>query len=105
MIIARLFVAGGTLEGFKISGHAGCGREGTDIVCAAVSSAAYMAANTITDVIGADCSAEAGDGEMFLSLRSPDDKSTAVLKGFELHLRELAKSYPNKIKVIYGGVR
>ena len=39
--------------GFCISGHAGAGSAGRDIVCAAVSSAAYMAANTLTDVIGA----------------------------------------------------
>ena len=105
MVIARFFVAGGALTGFKISGHAYCGSEGTDIVCAAVSSAAYMAANTVSDVIGAECSVKTGEGEMYLSLAAPDDRCAAVLKGFELHLRELAKAYPNNIKVIYGGVR
>ncbi len=105
MIIARFFVDDSVIKGFQISGHAYCGSEGTDIVCAAVSSSAYMAANTITDIIGAECSARVGKGEMYLSLSSVDEKSAAVLKGFELHIRELAKSYPDNIKVIYGGVR
>ena len=42
------------LCGFEISGHSS--KDGADevgkIVCAAVSSAAYLAANTVTDIIG-----------------------------------------------------
>ena len=39
------------LTGFDISGHAMFAESGSDIVCASVSSAAYMAANTVTAVI------------------------------------------------------
>ena len=35
--------------GFEISGHSDYAEEGSDIVCAAVSSAALMTANTITE--------------------------------------------------------
>ena len=48
--------------GFCISGHAGAGSAGRDIVCAAVSSAAYMAANTLTDVVGAQPDIALADG-------------------------------------------
>lgn len=79
--------------------------EGRDIVCAAVSSAALMAANTITDVIGAPAKAKAESGSMFFHLSETNEKTEAVLRGLELHLTELSKQYPLNIKVIYGGVK
>ena len=42
--------AGQTLLGYDISGHSGAGVAGEDVVCAAISSAAYLVANTITEV-------------------------------------------------------
>lgn len=105
MIRAKFFIGNSQLSGFEISGHACCGSQGNDIVCAAVSSAAYMAANTLTDVIGANCSVEAGDARIYVHIPEPDNRCCAVLKGFELHMRELAQSYPKNIKVIYGGVK
>ena len=105
MIKVRFSVGNGQLKGFEISGHAMFAESGKDIICASVSSAAYMAANTITDVIGANADAKAGDGAMSLSLNQPDERSQAVLKGLELHLTELSKQYPQNIRIIYGGVR
>ena len=93
------------LTGFEISGHAMYAESGSDIVCASVSSAAYMAANTITDVIGADADAAAGDGTMSVTLNQPNEQAQAVLRGLELHLTELSKQYPQNIKLIYGGVK
>ena len=43
MIRAEFFAdAQGTLLGFSVTGHAGLAESGEDILCAAVSSAAYM---------------------------------------------------------------
>ena len=39
--------ADGLLSGFSVTGHAGAGEYGQDIVCAAVSSATYMTANDL----------------------------------------------------------
>lgn len=78
---------------------------GSDIVCASVSSAAYMAANTITDVICADADAVAGNGAMSVTLNQANEQAQAVLRGLELHLTELSKQYPENIKIIYGGVK
>ena len=64
-----------------------------------------MAANTITNVIGADADAVAGDGTMSVTLNQPDERAQAVLRGLELHLTELSKQYPQNIKLIYGGVK
>ena len=64
-----------------------------------------MAANTITEVIGADADAVAGDGTMSVTLNQPNEQAQAVLRGLELHLTELSKQYPQNIKIIYGGVK
>ncbi len=105
MIKVRFSVGNRQLKGFEISGHAMYAESGSDIVCASVSSAAYMAANTITDVIGADADVAAGDGTMSVTLNQPNEQAQAVLRGLELHLTELSKQYPQNIKLIYGGVK
>ena len=41
----------GASLGFSFNGHAGYAAHGSDIVCAAVSSVAYMTANTIIEIM------------------------------------------------------
>ncbi|WP_442974828.1 ribosomal-processing cysteine protease Prp, partial [Ruminococcus sp.] len=48
MIEAIFTVTDKVIRGFEISGHSDYSEHGSDIICAAVSSAAYMAANTVT---------------------------------------------------------
>ena len=69
MIRVDFFTAkDGGLNGFQIKGHSGSAASGEDIVCAAVSSAAYLTANTITEILHADASVFVDDGEMALRL-------------------------------------
>ena len=88
--------------GFCMTGHSS--KNGDDeqgrIVCAAVSSAAYMAANTITEIIGDNADIEVDDARMHLIVAAPSDETIAVLAGLELHLTELSDQYPKNIKVI-----
>ncbi len=105
MVTVKLFTGEGLIRGFKISGHAGCGTAGEDIVCAAVSSAAYLVANTVTEVLGIETEPEVCEAFMKLELQEEQAvKAVDILKGFELHIRELEKAHPKNIKVIYGGV-
>ena len=94
------------LYGFKISGHSSmnCDDEIGRIVCAAVSSAAYMSANTITEIIGDKADAKVSDAEMEVVVFNPSEKSKAVLEGLKLHLQELSNQYSNNIR-IYGGAK
>jgi uncharacterized protein YsxB (DUF464 family) len=63
----------GFIRQIEIKGHAGFGKEGNDIVCAAVSAVAYTAAGAIGELAGvADCYIEK-DGYMLISL--PEDIS------------------------------
>ncbi|HZK39738.1 MAG TPA: ribosomal-processing cysteine protease Prp [Clostridia bacterium] len=105
MVKVIIFTSEGVLRGFDISGHAGTATAGKDIVCAAVSSAAYLVANTITEVIGIRAQAKVSKASMHLKLTKEQSlKAQVILKGFELHINELQKAHPKNIKVIYGGV-
>ena len=94
------------LYGFEISGHSTCDCDDSDgkIVCAAVSSAAFMAANTITEVIGDKAEAFVDDALMVVKCENPSKESVLVLEGLRLHLTELATQYSNNIK-IFGGAK
>ncbi len=102
MITARFYMRDdGMLTGFHISGHAETGEYGQDVLCAFVSSAAYMTANTITDIIRADAKAEADDGDMVVKVSEEDvPKCRVILEGFRLHLEETEKQYPKNLNVI-----
>ncbi len=100
MITVTFNCSDNLISGFTISGHSGFSEEGSDIVCAAVSSAAYMAANTITEILHIDADVTENDGFMSLSLsKSEAEKSAVVLDGLRLHLTALSEQYTKYIKV------
>ena len=100
MITVTFFCSDNLICGFKISGHSGFSEEGSDIVCAAVSSAAYMTANTITEILHINADVTENDGFMSLSLsKSEAEKSAVVLDGLRLHLTALSEQYTKYIKV------
>ncbi len=101
MILAKfLSTEDETIFGFEISGHSRYRATGKDIVCASVSSCAYMVANTVTDVYHIE--AEIEDEIGFMSLTVPISKAKTLeplFEGFKLHLSELAKEYGKYLKV------
>ena len=83
---------------FTIEGHSGFAAEGSDIVCAAVSSAAYMAANTITEILRLQDTSVQRDG--YLTFSASGSKAAAdIIRGLQLHISELALLYPDYIKI------
>ena len=97
MIRVDFFTAkDGGLNGFQIKGHSGSAASGEDIVCAAVSSAAYLTANTITEILHAE-----------MALRLPKKSVSQcgdLLAGLKLHLLSLEEQYPENIHVNYTEV-
>ena len=89
-----------TLLGFRIEGHAGMGVAGEDIVCAAVSSAAYMTANTITEIIGATADITVDEGLMDLTVTDRVGDCQSILCGFRLHLQALEEQYPTRVHLM-----
>ena len=105
MTKVKLLIGNNRLNGFEIKGHSGYGTEGDDIVCAAVSSAALMTVNTITEIIGDTASIEQDDGYLRLSVDKPSCETVKILEGFKLHMTGISEQYPQNIRIIYGGVQ
>ena len=89
-----------TLQGFRIEGHAGMGVTGEDIVCAAVSSAAYMTANTITEIIGATADITVDDGLMDLTVTQRVNACQDILAGLRTHIEAMQDQYPHGVQLI-----
>ena len=105
MIKAEFFSAGEreASSGFRVSGHTGV--SGQSVVCAAVSSACYMAAKTITEILGAEADVSESDGYMSVVVKGDDvPRADAILAGLRLHLEQLAMQYPKQIKIIISEV-
>ena len=97
MIRVRFHTAKDTILGFTLDGHAGAGVRGEDIVCAAVSSAAYMTANTVTEIIGATADITVDDGYMQVMLTDKIADCQDILSGFQLHLQAMQEQYPKRV--------
>ena len=105
MVTVEFYSANGSddLAGFCVSGHTGV--RGESIVCAAVSSACYMAANTILEILGIDAEASVSDGYMRVIVNGDDiPKARVILAGLRLHMEQLVKQYPKQIKIIFSEV-
>lgn len=108
MIIVEFFKGSESVTaGFCVKGHSGLSEAGTDIVCAAVSSAVYLTVNTITDVLKLNPEVEVRDGFLRLVFRTKNEalKAKTLTEGLELHLKSLEEDYPKNVKVKYGGVQ
>lgn len=108
MIIVEFFKDSESVTaGFCVKGHSGMSEAGTDIVCAAVSSAVYLTVNTITDVLKLNPEVEVRDGFLRLVFKTKAQalKAKTLTDGLELHLKSLEEDYPKNVKVKYGGVQ
>ena len=87
--------------GFHITGHSDINPEGPEILCAAVSSAAYMTANAVTEVIGLKPVLLNRDGNMYLKVKTEQEaeQCRVLFDGLKLHLRKIAKDYPKYLKI------
>ncbi|MBR2411133.1 MAG: ribosomal-processing cysteine protease Prp [Clostridia bacterium] len=83
---------------FTVKGHSGFAEAGEDIVCAAVSSAAYMAVNTVTEILGEKGSVKVKDGYLQFKV-SGNNAARDIIRGLLLHLEELSKDYPDYVTV------
>lgn len=107
MILAEFLISqSGEIQGFNIKGHAENGEFGQDIVCAAVSSAAYMTVNTVIEIIKAEADVFVDqNGEMHFKIQNGrENLCRDVLLGFKLHLLALEEQYPENINVNYTEV-
>ena len=102
MITVKLLKKGETITGFDVSGHSGYADAGSDIICAAVSSAVGLVETVINDSmkLSADVEIEPEKARVALDASSSCDECREVLFGFELHMKALSEEYPKYIKVL-----
>ena len=105
MTRVEFFDQDGRITGFTVSGHSGYGEAGTDIVCAAVSTAVQFAECTIADVLGNRVKTKVNEEKARITLTHPaqcedEDAVQAVLTGMMLTLCELRVQYPDYIEVM-----
>lgn len=91
--------AEGQIIKFVVSGHSGYGEEGTDIVCAAVSSAVWMALNGIEAQNLAELDYKSRDGFVECTIYKRNDSADAILKSLELFISELSGQYKENIRI------
>lgn len=100
MIQVVLYDKKGMLCGFEIIGHSTVSFDDNEgkLICSAVSSAALMTANTVTEIIGDNSEVECSDGKLRL-ICFDCEACMSTLEGFKLHIIGLANEYPERIKV------
>ncbi|NLU51790.1 MAG: ribosomal-processing cysteine protease Prp [Clostridiaceae bacterium] len=99
----------GTINGFKIKGHANAKNDGEfDLVCAAISAIAYTALGGLNELCGVEAWDES-DG--YMAMRLPDDmaaenraKAQIILETMEIGLRQVENQYPRHIQVRFEEV-
>ena len=108
MIKVKFFTTdSGNIVGFEVCGHSDYAREGEDIVWAAVSSAAYLTANTITDFMMVDADVCVDDKSGYMKIIISKEKCSLcndILRGLKAHLLLLEEIYSKDIKVSYAEV-
>ncbi len=99
-----LTLASGKIIGFNIIGHANYSEHGKDIVCSAVSSAAYMAANIIIELLKVNAKIEINEkcGSMYVSIPYNEvSRCNLIFEGLKMHLLMLEETYFKHVKVSY----
>ena len=97
---------GSRIAGFTSRGHSGYDDAGTDIVCAAVTSAIRYLEIVVNDVLGLAASVRIREGEAALTFRLPgglspelEETAQALLSGLMVYLSQLHSEYPDSVEV------
>lgn len=97
MIKARFEFTDGKAVGFCVSGHAGYGESGNDIVCAGVSSAVMLTANAITENFKIKAEVKDTGNEVSLRLLEESEIGMKLIEALKLHLSLLSNEFSGTI--------
>ena len=107
MTTIRFLTEGKRICGFEVTGHSGYGEAGSDIVCAAVTSAVRLTETTINDVFGLAAAVKVREKSGSIMLRLPGGLSDrdehavqGLLSGLMLYFTELHDEYPDNVEVL-----
>ena len=107
MTTVAFHMEGDRIVGFTVKGHSGYAEAGSDIVCAAVTSAARLTECAVNDVLGLGASVKVREKDASVSLRIPgglsqQDEHTCqtLLAALMVYLADLHGEYPENIMVV-----
>lgn len=107
MTTVTFYMEGERIVGFTVQGHSGYADEGSDIICAAVTSAVRLTECAINDVLGLEAAVKVRDKDASITLKLPStlgqtNESTcqALLTALMVHFVQLAEEYPDYISVL-----
>ncbi len=94
----------------SVSGHSGYSDEGSDIVCAYISSACDLVMSILIDELGADVETDINPEKAFVSVKVlPTVKNTevsesisAVMRGFSVQMMDFSKEFPKFVSITYA---
>ncbi|MBQ9808149.1 MAG: ribosomal-processing cysteine protease Prp [Ruminococcus sp.] len=102
MIQAKFYGSKGNLVGFRISGHSGYAERGSDVACAAVSSAVQLTANMLE---GLGHSPEIKVDDNVIECRvSPDKDASRMIEVLREHFGAILEEFPKTIKITISEV-
>lgn len=101
MIKFSFYRSGGKITRLQIVGHAGYAEKGYDIVCAAVSTALWMAMKGIEEQELAGITYKEEDGFVDCVLTDErEDGADAILRSLEIAVYELAKQFKKNVFIV-----
>ena len=106
MITASFRLEGDRIVGFTVKGHGGLAEEGSDVLCAAVTSAVRLTECAVNDVLGLEASVKVREKEASISLKLPSglEETTettcqTLLTAMMVYFTDLKEEYPDNIIV------
>lgn len=106
MITFTLYRQGDQIRGFKCEGHSGFSDSGTDVVCAAVTSAVRYCETIISDILRLNPKVNIEPESALIQLTLPksspglaDPSAQAALKGLASIVEQFRREYPENIRI------
>ena len=107
MTTVTFLTEGKRITGFDVAGHSGYAEAGSDIVCAAITSAVRLTEATINDIFGLAATVKVREKSGSVTLRVPGGLSErdehavqGLLSGLMLYFSELHDEYPDNVEVL-----
>ena len=96
---------GDRITGFTVQGHSGYAEEGSDIVCAAVTSAVRLTECAVNDILGLEASVRVKEESISLKLpgglgETNESTCQTLLTALMVYLAQLHEEYPENIIVL-----
>ena len=104
MTTVSFHMEGERITGFRVRGHSGWAEAGSDVVCAAVTSAVRLTECAVNDVLGLGAAVKLREKDASLSLMLPGGLGDAnerfcqnLLAALMVYLTQLQEEYPGYI--------